>query len=329
VSTVAATQVGVKNETVYGTPVTVDRFFEFVDEGVTLDVGRIESKSQRSGSRAQRSDRFAVDRKGGGGPFTIQPLSKGFGWWLVHMLGTVATTGPNADGKFTHTGTFGSLLGDFFTWQANRPLNPTGANQAFTYHGGKVAKWELANTIEGLLEVKFDLDFEDEDNSTGLAVASYPTAMEHFSFVGASVTIGGSAFDATDAKVVCDNKLKTNRRYLRGSSLKKEPIEAALREVSFELEGDFDALTQYNRYVSATAAGAVAQVILTWQAPTLIAGTSFPTLVVTLPAARFDKPGPTVSSDAAPLMQKLGGKVLYDGTNSPVTIAYGSVDTTP
>jgi hypothetical protein len=327
VSVAAATQVGVKAEGTYGTPVTVDRFFEFDDESVSLDVGRIEGKAQRSGTRVQRSDRFVVDRKGAGGSLVVPVMSKGWGFWLDKMLGTVATTGPT-DSKSTHTGTIGTLLGKFFTYQVARPFNPSGTAQAFTYHGGKVTKWELSNTVEGLLMSKFDLDFEDEDTSTGLATASYPTAMEHLSFAGGVVTIGGSSVDVTDAKVSCDLKLKTNRRFLRGSTLKKEPVETGWRELAWELEAEFTDLTQHNRYVSATASGALAAIVLTWTAPTLIGAASFPTLVVTIPAARFDKPAPTVSG-TDPLMQKIGGKVLFDGTNSPVTVAYGTADATP
>lgn len=71
----------------------------------------------------------------------FNPLSVGFGFWLKHMLGTVAT-GTTSDSVTPHTGTIGSLLGDCFTFQVNRYDAVSAANRAFTWEGGKIASWE-------------------------------------------------------------------------------------------------------------------------------------------------------------------------------------------
>ena|SRR5688500_12911218 len=321
------TQAGVKDEAVFGTPLTVDRFFEYTTEGIQLDVQRIESSALRATTRVQRSDRFAVNRKGAAGAFTTEVLTKGFGWWLKHMLGTVATAGPT-DLKYTHTGTVASLAGKSFCLQVNRPF-VDGSAQAFTYEGGKVASWELSNSVDGLLMLTLNLDFEDETTASALATASYPTATELFSFVGGAVTVGGASFDVVrDVTVTCDNGLKTDRHFIRSSSLKKEQLEAALRNITFSLTADWDSMAQYNRYVSATAAGTLAQIVLTWQGPTLIGTASYPTFTVTIPAARFDGSTPNVGGPDL-LEQSLSGRALFDGTNSAITVAYGTADATP
>lgn len=320
-------QLGTVDEVTYGTPVTPTRFHEFLTWGVKSQRGRIEGGGLRAGTRVQRSDRFVTVNNGAAGDATMEVLTKGFGFWLKHMLGSVATAAA-VDGKTVHTGTIGDLKGDSFTAQVNKPFHPADTDQAFTYHGGKVTKWQLANQVNGLLIATLSFDFEDVDTSTALATASYPTSMELFSFVGATITVGGTAFEATDATFAGDNMLKVDRQYLRASALKKEPIEQDRRAITWSLAADFEDLAQYNRYVSETAAGALATIVATWQAPTLIGTTSKPTIVVTVDNARFDDHD-TAIGGPGPLSQTLSGRGLYDGTDSAVSIAYGTADITP
>jgi len=320
------TQVGVKDEVTYGTPVVVDRFYEFNSESVTPNHARIESAGLRSDTRVQRSDRFVPNFKGAAGAFSLDVMTKGFGWWLKHMLGTSATVGPT-DSAYTHTGTVGSLLGDMFTWQVNRKFNDAETDQAFTYEGGKVTSWEIACAVDGLLTAMLNLDFEDELTATGLATASYPTAMDHLSYAGGALTIGGTSVPITDFKVAVDNGFKTERYHLRSSTRKKQPSEAKRRNITWEVVADFDALTQYNRVKSTTAAGALAQIIATFTGPTLIGSSTYPSLTITIPAARFDGTLPTIDGED-PLMQTLSGRGLFDGSLSPITVAYVSLDAT-
>jgi hypothetical protein len=156
-----SSQLGVKKEVTYGTAVTVDRFAEFLSESMQLETGRAESKALRTGQRVQRSDRFIPYITGVSGSVELEPLSKGFGFWLEHMLGQVATTGP-VDGAYTHTASIATLCGKSFTMQANRPFGACGdTNQAFTWEGLKISKWELALDAEGLLTFSADLVGED------------------------------------------------------------------------------------------------------------------------------------------------------------------------
>lgn len=321
------TQLGMADESTYGTIVTPTKFFEFNSENVQAVRGRVESAGMRSGSRALRSDRFVPTDGGAAGPVAFEVLSKGFGIWLKHALGAIATSGPT-DSMYTHTATVADLLGKFFTMQINRPFHPSGTNQPFTYSGGKIASFELANAVDGLLMFTPVYDFAAESTATGLASASYPATTQPLSWAGGVVSVGGSNLDVTDFKVTVDNGLKLDRHYLRGNTQKKEPVEAAWRQISWELTCDFVDLTQYNRFVSATAAGALAQIIGTWTGPVLGGVSTYPSLTCTMPACRFDGDTPNVS-DPGPLSTKLKGKALFDGTNSPITLAYATADATP
>lgn len=324
--TVLDTQFSTVDEVTYGTAVTTTRFFE--TEGVPdihVDHQRAESAAKRSGTRVMRADRFAPYKTGAGGSVTMPVLTKGFGWWLKHMLGTVATSAPT-DSNYTHSGTVGSLLGDFFTAQVGRVFHPAGTVQAFTFEGCKVASWELSLDVDGLLMVTFDIDAEDESTAIATASPSYPSGALVFSFAEAAVTFAAGAIELKDIKIACDNKLNTNRRFIRGSSLKKEPTEAAQREITWEATAEFSDLTQYNRYRAALASDTYCAIVATFTGPIAHAGTTLPTLVVTIPASRFDKPD---MSDDEGMVQSMGGKALYDGTNSPITVAYKTSDATP
>lgn len=321
-------QLGTKDEVTWGTAVVVDRFNEMNSESIQMDVQRIESSSLRAGTRVQREDRWAVNRKGAEGDIEMEVMTKGFGLWLKRMLGTVATSGPT-DSKYTHTATIATLTGVSFTTQVGRPFAASTTVQPFTYNGCKVANWEFSNSVDGILMAKMGINAKDETTATALATASYPTGMELFTFAGGAITIGGSSVSIiSDATVSGDNGLNTTR-YGFGSQAKNEQVEDHHREVTFSLSADFVDLTNYNRYVSLTTAGAQAQVVLTWTGPTLIGASSYPTLVITIPAARFDGETPTVDGPEM-LTQTLSGKAFTPtaGT-SAVTIAYGSADTTP
>ena len=321
------TQAGGKVESVYGTSVVVDHFWEFNSESIKLNMGRARSTGLRSGTRTPRSDRVQPFRIGASGAFVFDVPTKGFPFWLVHMLGTVAT-GSVVDSNYTHTGTEGSLLGDFFTFQLNRPFNPSGTAQAFTYEGGKVSSWELSCDLDGNLVCTLNLDFEDESTVTALASAVYPTGFNIFTWAQGAITIAAVAAEISNFKVGCDNGLNTNRRYLRGNTLKKEPVESSMRNYTWSAQMDFSSLTEYNRFRDALATNSIAQIIATFQGPVAHAGATLPSVVITIPAAEFDAADVNIGGPQE-LTIGISGVALSNGTNSPVTIAATTTDVVP
>jgi len=323
-------QIGFADETTYGTPVTpVTRFFEYNSEGIAESEGRTEGDPLRVGTYVKRSDRFTPYFAGAAGSVQLDVLTKGFGYFLKHMLGAVATSGPAETAAYTHTGTIGDLLGDCFTCQVARPFHPSGTVQPFTYEGGKVTEWTLSNSVDGNLVLDLGLDFEQVATATALASASYPSGMDNLTWAGGVVTIGGSNYDVTEISIAGSNNLDVERRQIRGNTDKKEPT-AGRREVTFSLSADFDSLTQRNRAHAAARADALAALVATWTGPTIITGatTIKPKLKVTLPAARFDSwEGAAAGPDA--ISQSLSGVGLFNGTDSAVSIEYVSADTTP
>jgi hypothetical protein len=320
-------QLMVKKETTWGTPVVVDKTFEFNSESLTDSYGRTEGDPLRVATYVKRNDRFTPYLEGVSGSIELDVMTKGFGFWLEHMLGQVATTGPAETVVYSHAGTMADLLGKGFTCQVTRPFHPAGTVQAFTYEGGKVTNWTLSNSVEGNLVAELECDFQQVTTATATATASYPSGMENFTWIGGFVTIGGTQVPLTEFSVSCDNGLNTDRRYINGTADKSEPT-GGRREVTWSASADFDSLAQRTRAAATTRAGALAAIVATWNGPTLLGTTLYPQVSVSIPAARFDE-WQAANEGPEGISQALSGVGLYDGTNSAVSVTYKSSDTTP
>lgn len=317
-------QIGFANETTYGTPVVVSRFFEYESESISETEGRTEGDPLRVGSGFVRNDRFTPFFSGAAGNIQMTVLTKGFGYFLQHMMGAVATTGPAETVVFTHTGTEGALFGKSFTCQMNRPFHPSGTNQAFTYEGGKITEWTLTNNVNDHLMLDLGVDFQQVLTATALATAAYPAGMDPFSWSKGVVSIGGTPYDVTEIAITCNNGLNTERQQIRGNSDKKEPT-SSRREATFSIKADFDSMAQRNRAHAAVRADALASLGGTWTGPTLLGTTIFPEFTATAPSVRFDEwKGATEGTDA--IEQELSGVIRYDGTSSPLSLVVKNAD---
>lgn len=309
--------VGAADEVTYGTVVAPTEFFEFNEEDVSGVYERIESEGLRAGTKVLRSDRWVPNPKGAEGGITMEVVDKGFDFWLNHMLGAVSA-GAVASGVKPYTGTIGEINGKSFSLQIARPASD-GTNHPFTYGGCKVAEWELLSAVDGVLQLAVTVDAASESVPDGteagvyaLAVPAYPADAKLLTFVGGTVEIGGTAFAVTETKVACNNGLKVDRYAMRGaqSTSKREPKEEAMRELTFELTGEFEGTEHSQRVAAAIAADAMATISLLWEG-VAVAGGGVPSLQVTVPVSRFDEAPANVGGSEL-IEQALTGKILDD-----------------
>lgn len=326
-------QVGIKAETTYGTAVVVDRFFPFIEDGIEPDFGVASAvDEQRAGSIVERVDQDDPYVMGASGSFSLYVPTKGFGLLISHAMGAIATTGPT-DSNSTHTGTLSASgkLGKSITYQGVRPFNPAGTAQPITFEGGKIISMELTLEEGDYLKATFELDFEDVATATALATASYLSIAvggSKFPWRLATITIAGSQVEVKSFRCKVTWPMNVDRRFIRGSALKKEPVPNGKPTIDWDMEVEFTDLTQYNRVAASTIANRIAAIVLTAQGAVALAGATVPQLTLTLPAARFDSGLPTISGDEG-LMQSLSGIALDDGTNQPISVAYRTPDATP
>ncbi|MDG4826021.1 phage tail tube protein [Asanoa sp. WMMD1127] len=313
---------GMVEEVTYGTAVAVARFLEMTGEDLKGKYERIDSEAFRAGQRVLHKDRFQPNPKGAEGSIKLEGMDSGLGLLLKHALGSISSGAPTG-GFTTHTATVGDLRGKSLTVQVGRVDN-AGVLHPFTYTGCKVKGWELSNAVDGVMNLSFDLDSAKENIGAGAgplapATPTYSTTAQLFTFVGGVVNIAGAPFGVSDISIKGENKLKDDRWSTVG---KREPVEEGLREYSFELKGEFEGLAHAQRVAALLASGTIAAVDCTWASP------QGGELKLTIPVGRFD--AGAVNFDGAKLIDHaLSGMALWDGSASPVSVAYKSKDATP
>ena len=306
-----AAQIGIGVESTVGTAATPTRFYEFNDESIAMTIERIESEGLRTGNRVLRSDRYASGQKAIEGSFSMDMTADNTAILFKHALGAVATAG-----SYVHTCTMSDPFGLGLTIEVGRPGND-GTVRAFTYAGCKINTLDLSVSVGELLSAEFGVIGTTAETIGTVTAASYASSLELLHFAGAAITVAGTAYPCKDFSLSVNNGL-TGDRYVLGSQIAQQPIASSLAEVTGSLTAEFVDATAYNRVLNATHAAVVAT----------FTDSTGDSITVTVPVARFDGDTPSVGGPDI-LDQTLSFKGLFNGTDSPVTIAVANGDSAP
>ena len=306
-----AAQIGIGVESTVGTAATPTRFYEFNDESIAQTNERIESEGLRTGNRVLRSDRYASGQKAIEGSFSMDMTADNTAILFKHALGAVATAG-----SYVHTCTMSDPFGLGLTIEVGRPGND-GTVRAFTYAGCKINTLDLSVSVGELLSAEFGVIGTTAETIGTVTAASYASSLELLHFAGAAITVAGTAYPCKDFSLSVNNGL-TGDRFVLGSQVAQQPIASSLAEVTGSLTAEFVNATAYNRVVNATHAAVVAT----------FTDSTGDSITVTVPVARFDGDTPSVGGPDI-LDQTLNFKGLFNGTDSPVTIAVANGDSAP
>jgi len=313
-------------ESTYGTPAALTRGYEAKADMFDRAQSRLESVGFRTDMQTLRSDRVVTVNMGAAGSIECDMLNKGMGLLLQGCLGT--KDGPDQQEATTaYIQTFetsDSAPADSYTIQTIRPELETGT-QPYTYHGCKVTGWSLAQTVDGLLAVTFDFDCEDSDITTAAGTPSYPATATPFDWTDCVVTLDPDGtpetVDVLDFSFSADLALKTDRRYLRGSALKKEPVRSGIPTYSGEIAVDLEATTRYAEWT----AGTVVDMQVVWTGATIEGAYDYE-FAMRMQACQWTDAAPKMSLSDTPV-QRLPFRALHDGTNPAVSVTYQSTDT--
>ena len=263
-------QVGAKQESTYGTPVTVDHFYEFLSENFQYSPTWLDGQGLKAGQAYNRSARTVVSQFDVNGDLTMEhtigsaanAVADSIGLWWKYALGSALTTPTVVLGTaFKQVHTNGSKAGQSLTVQVGRPQISGVTVQPFTYQGVKVTDWEFSCNDNQIAQLKVTVDGQTELTSTGLAAASYPTPNGLFAFSDASImTIGGTASTAAGETTVAGGSaigsrvngititgstpMKVDRYGLGNGGLKGEPIENAIPTITGTLSTEFFSRTE-------------------------------------------------------------------------------------
>jgi len=242
-------QIGLKTETTVGTIAVADTFFRYTQEDI---------RNARTILRPQVISSYLTDEAGVSGGNDISgswqmPLSQvDLATLLKHCFGAVSTTGS---GPYVHTFTPGSLSGEAFTLQKGVEALD-GTVFPFTYAGTKVASWEITADVDAIVNMTTNVVAMSESVGESLATESLDAAWAPFSFVDASLTVGGSARNNVRSVTLSgDNGLEAYRRI--GSADSKEPRNTSQRAYTGTISSDFEDLTDYNLFLAGTESALV------------------------------------------------------------------------
>lgn len=310
-------------ETTYGTPASLTTAYEGKADSWKREHEYMESLGFRAGMQAKRSDRRKVVNMGGTGALEFDVMDKGFGFLAQALLGS--STGPTQQASTTayvqtHT-TSTTAPGDSYTIQVHRITTTDGTVTPFTHHGCTVTGWKLSQEAGGYLTASVDFDFEDVDTTTAAGTPSYPASTVPFDWTMCSVTVDGSAVEMNQIELTAELGLKTDRRTLRASALKRKPMRAAFPEFSGSMEGDFEGNDIYDLYVS----GEIVPIVFNWTGAEIESGHNYE-IELTMPACQIVGDSPEASLEDL-TKQPVSFMALDDGSNPVVTMEIKSTDT--
>ena len=316
-------QLGTIEEVAYGTPVVVDRFYEFLGgESLERQQTVIMSEGLTPGLKYQLGPRRVLVKQWGEGNIQMEVATTLFGRWFKWMLGDNATASANGT-SFTHDYAPGDLAGNSLTIQKGVEGWGLAAAQPFTFHGCKCTGWEFSIADEGFLMLSVDVDAEDVDTTTGLAVAVYPV-IAGLTFAGACILIDAvTVSGVSDITISGENALNVDRYFLCNSGLKEEPLENGFRTITGSLNAEFRSVTDfYDAFEADTEVQIIANFV-----GAVIDGTFTERLQITLDAVYFTGDTPQVSGPE-PSVQNVTFEAFEEDDGDSIKLLYVTNDAT-
>ncbi|MET9617117.1 phage tail tube protein [Kitasatospora indigofera] len=236
--------IGIGAETEYGVAATAVTGYEGKSDSWKVSREFIESVGFRAGLQTARADRRTIVNMGGEGELELDLLDVGANDLLRAVFDTHTVT--EALGKATHVYETATYSGaPSFTAQMVRPT-VEGTRVAYKHVGCVATGFTLSADLKGAVGVKVPFDFQDVSHTKvpgQILEPAYPADARAYDWTRTALTLkraGVSAqVDVSKLEVKADLGLKTDRRFLRGSSLKRKPVRAAVPTFEGSLEGEF------------------------------------------------------------------------------------------
>lgn len=348
--TQADCSIAFKKETTYGTAVPVERFLEFTSESLELDRAYHQGEGMRPGSRVARSQKRVLTREGAAGDITQEVMTKGFGALFELALG-VATPWAEVEAD---SGVFQSVFtlakDDFLpsaTIQKGVPRLPTatapGGVDAFTFAGCQVSSLELEMSSEGVLTATTSwVGGRGVDTTTPYVTSAgkYPQGCELFSFVNATLVLGGTVTMPTDTtlstggqvagnirecSVSIDQALDDNGRNLGSGGERSRPAAVGMAEITGSLTIEYDTTVITEAVLEQHGLA----LVLTFEGPTPIGATTYrPVVQVVIPEIKLE--GDLPKSNGGDVITHSSDFIGLDNLTpgqEPFYLVYRSADT--
>ncbi|MDQ7008360.1 MAG: phage tail tube protein [Acidobacteriota bacterium] len=192
------------------------------------------------------------------GEWTLEPVPvyDGIGKLFKHALGSVTDAGA---GPYTHTHSLAdSLPANGLSIELHKGLDPAGAESKLIT-GGKINEFAFEASVGEELKIRFGGIGQKATIVAKTASPTYPDYDNDIVKVSQiSVQIDGATTNVTGISVSLNNNLRTDRGFL-GSQYIAEPTRAGNREITGQVDKEWEDATLYNKFLS----GATATLLIT------------------------------------------------------------------
>lgn len=330
--------VGFKKDTTYATYTAPDKFVEILSEEFAYEPEFSEGNALRYGRRMQNSNRRVKVKESVTGSLEVEATTKGLGALFEAALGTGTSTlvaGTAYQQLFTPATT--DPLPSY-TVQVGVPLVGGGANQPMSFLGCVCSGFELSASNGGVPTLTFNWVGKSVDTAQSFATPSYPTGTELFSFIGGSIRVGGSvtpptttalssggtaAANVTEVEMTFENGLDEGGFFLGGNGQRGRRPVVGSRKLTGTITAEYDSNTLRDAFLNQTDLA----LVLKFATTTLISGSSYPTLEITIPVIRLDGELPKPNS-GEPITQSIEFTALDGGVAThPIYVAIVTSET--
>lgn len=323
---------GIAKESTYGTPVTVTRFYPWLDVEGMWDVRRRQAQGLTGGAgrRTVIGSRSFLPQGQGKVTTKVELESKGAGVLLDLAFGSSAVNAiTGGSHQVFHDGITSALMPSA-TIQIVKVLN-TGAEWVETYAGCTAGKVTIEQPEDDIATLEVEWDARSVSTVTAAATASYPTSPVVFDHSQASAFLGGSftapsvsalatgptAFaDFREFTIELEQNIDTERWVLGGRS---QPI-AGIPKLSFSGKAEFNATTVPLAIINGTRMPA----LFNWST-TEVLGAGVTQLQVAIPQLAFTGDLPKIKAGETRVMD-LKADIVSDGTNKDIYVCYRTTD---
>lgn len=334
--------IGFKKQVDFTTGATVDRFLEFIDESFDFDRTYYQGAGMRPGSRFPRSSRNVLVKDGAKGEVNLEVPTRGIGALLELMLGVVSSTlVPTTTGVYQQL--FTPIENDYLpvaTFQKGIPRLGTSTVDAYTMRSMGCSDFEFSLANAEVLKLKSSWVGRELVTDVAYATPSYAAGAELLSFVGADLIVGGSVTPPTatalavggtavatvrDFSFGLDHGFDGNGWNLGGAGKRSRPPAVGVAAAKGKLKAEYSTTD----FRDAVASNSDLALVATFEGPSAIESSYFPTVQIVLPNVKFGGAMPAAA----------GGDVItqdlefigYDNlvAASSVYIAVRTADTAP
>lgn len=242
-------QFGFAEEVTYGTALAPTQFLPLVDESMDRSEAFTQSDDAvYAGRMVMLAEQWGPGRINVGGDIQTKLWDKDLEVLFRHMFGARTGTGP-------WTFTPAHVDGQSLTLQIGRP-GALGTVHPYNYAGCKISSWEVACAEGEIATLGLTLLGREELVLPALGAAAFTSGLRPYTFVGATVTVGGVAVRCKQLSITGSRTFAEQR--FTGSALTEEPLEEGLISIGGQITARFQDRTQYDLFVNRTSTAIVA-----------------------------------------------------------------------